>query len=114
LDYGPTVSLTGKLQSKIFAGPPNYESIKRGDRKERAIIVTLIAPICTSSSSSDSFDTPEANIRAVQLVITESSHWKTVEGRLGRGVIVTGTLFHGHTGHHRTKVLMEVTDIRPA
>src|SRR6185436_8713682 len=80
LDYGPTVSLTGKLQSKIFAGPPNYESIKRGDRKERAIIVTLIAPICTSSSNSDSFDTPEANIRAVQLVVTESSHWKTVEG----------------------------------
>ena len=114
LDYGPTVSLTGKLQSKIFAGPPNYESIKRGDRKERAIIVTLISPICTSSSNSDSFDTPEANIRAVQLVVRESSHWKTVERRLGRPVIVTGALFHGHTGHHRTKVLIDVTDIRPA
>ena len=46
LEYGPTVSLTGTISSRVFAGPPNYESIKRGDRKEIATILTLGDAIC--------------------------------------------------------------------
>src|SRR5438309_10145585 len=38
LEYGPTVSLTGRLHSRIFPGPPNYQSIRRGDRKETALL----------------------------------------------------------------------------
>ena len=111
-EYGPAVSLTGTLRSRIYAGRPNYESIKRGDEKERAIIVTLVSPICTNGR--DSFDVAEANVREVQLVVTESSHWKTVERGLGSRVIITGTLFHAHTGHHHRRVLISVTGIRPA
>ncbi len=113
LQYGPTVSLTGTLTSRVFAGPPNYESVKRGDRKETAIILTLASPTCTSTTNntSDSFDVPETDIRELQLVLTKPSHWKAVKRLVGKPVVITGTLFHAHTGHHRTKVLIQVTEL---
>jgi len=110
--YEPAVvTLTGTLSSHVFPGPPNYESIKRGDQKERAIILTIASPICVNGGD-DAVDEPEYNIRDLQLVITKPADWKTVERRLGKRVSVVGTLFHAHTGHHRTKVLIDVTNIQ--
>ena len=110
--YEPSaVTLTGRLSSHLFPGPPNYESIKRGDQKERVIILTIAAPVCVDGGS-DAINEPENNIRDLQLVIRKPADWKTVERRLGKRVTVVGTLFHAHTGHHRTKVLVDVTDIR--
>ena len=111
-EYGPSVSLTGTLSSRVFAGPPNYESIKRGDRKETAIILSLASPVCTTSATaSNSFDVAETNVREVQLVISKPEHWKTLKRLRGKPVVVTGTLFHAHTGHHRTEILIDVTDL---
>lgn len=114
LEYGPTVSLTGILRSQVFPGPPNYKSIKRGDRKETAVILTLNARTCTAGNDPQAVDVAEADIREVQLVVTKDAHWRTVRGLIKKRAIVTGTLFHAHTGHHRTKVLIDVTNIRPA
>ncbi len=114
LEYGPTVSLTGTLRSQVFPGPPNYESIKRGDRKETAITLTLVARACTAGTDHQGFDVPETGIRETQLVIMKDARWKTVRRLMGKRAIVTGTLFHAHTGHHRTKVLIDVASIRPA
>jgi len=112
--YEPeVVTLTGRLSSHVFPGPPNYESIKRGDRKETAIILTLAAPICVEGSE-DPTDAPENNVRDLQLVINKPADWKVVDGRLGKRVTVAGHLFHATTGHHRTKVLIDVTNIRRA
>ena len=112
LEYGPSVSLTGSLSTRVFAGPPNYESIKRGDRTETAIILTLATPVClTAGDPANSFDVPETNVREVQLLITNPSHWKTLKRLRGKPVIISGTLFHAHTGHHRTKILIEVAEI---
>ena len=115
LNYWPAVvTLTGTLRAQVFPGPPNYESIRRGDRRERAIILTLASRTCMTGKESDDLDVPESNIREMQLVVTKSAHWKTVERRLGKRVTVTGTLFHGFNGHHRTKVFVTVTNIRAA
>lgn len=114
LEYGPTVVLAGTLHRKVFAGPPNYESIKRGDRKETAIILKLTASKCTTGNDPMGYDIPHADIREMQLVIRKDTDWKTVRRRMGKRVIVTGTLFGAHTGHHRTKVLLDVTQIRAA
>jgi hypothetical protein len=114
LEYGPTVSLTGTLRSQVFAGPPNYESIKRGDRKETAIILSLVARTCTTGNDPQGVDVPETSIREMQLVVTKSADWKTIQRRMGKRVAVTGSLFHAINGHHRTKVLINVSGIRPA
>src|SRR5438067_2433834 len=77
---GPTVSLSGTLRSQIFAGPPNYESIKRGDRKETALILTLTKPACTNSNSDDC---AENHILEIQLVVMREADWKTVRRLMG-------------------------------
>ena len=114
LDYGATVSLTGTLRSQVFPGPPNYESVRRGDRKETAIILKLVTSACTAGSDPQGVDVPESNISEMQLVIVKKAHWKLVRRLMGQYAIVTGTLFHAHTGHHRTKVLVNVASIRAA
>ncbi len=114
LEYGPTVSLTGRLHSRIFPGPPNYQSIRRGDRKETALLLTLAQNVCTTGNDPQGIDVPETRVREVQLAITDSAHWKVVRRLTGKRAIVKGTLFHAHTGHHRTKVLMDVANIRAA
>ena len=115
LKYGPTVvSLTGTLRSQTFPGPPNYESIKRGDRKETAIILTLVARTCTTGNDPQGVDVPETGIREVQLVVTKDAHWRIVRRLLGKRAKVAGTLFHAFAGHHRTKVLIDVSSIRAA
>ncbi len=117
LNYGPTVSLTGTLTSHVFPGPPNYESIKRGDSKETAIILKLDASMCTTDDGLNGFNVSVANIREMQLAIynddkkINDQEWKVVHERIGKRVVVTGTLYGAHTGHHRTKVLIDVSHI---
>jgi len=113
-EYGPTVSLTGRLSSQVFPGPPNYQSIRRGDRKETALLLGLVQTICTTGNDPQGFDVPETEVRQVQLAITKEAHWKIARRLVGKHVTVTGTLFHAHTGHHRTKVLIDVANVRAA
>jgi hypothetical protein len=110
LKYDSQLSLTGKLYSKVFPGPPNYESIRKGDRKEIAWLLTLSKPICTLPG--DPPDDAEANVPEIQLVISQDADWKTVKSLAGQRVTVTGTLFHASTGHHRRNVLISVSKIR--
>lgn len=112
LEYGPTVTLTGTLRSQVYAGPPNYESIKRGDLRATAIILSLTTPTCVTGKNPTNMEISESGIRKMQRVIRKAAHWKTVRRLKGKRTIVTGTLFYWHTGHHRTKVLIDVTSIR--
>ncbi|MCA1602927.1 MAG: hypothetical protein LC776_15275, partial [Acidobacteria bacterium] len=92
LEYGPTVSLKGTLRSQMFPGPPNYDSIKRGDRKETAIILQLAARACTTGNDPQGLDVPETGLREMQLVVRKEAHWKIIRRLIGKRAIVTGTL----------------------
>ncbi len=114
LSYEPAkIRLNGVIVSKIFPGPPEFESIEKGDRPETHWILKLSKPVCVNGDPKNEINTEtERNIKEIQLIIQED------DGRhmhlLSRRVVVTGTLFHAHTGHHRTRVLMEVSGITPA
>jgi hypothetical protein len=108
-----TIELVGTIYSKVFAGPPNYESIKAGDAKETATILKLKAAICTrSDGAANSFNVAESNVTRIQLVIGEAEFWKAIRQNRGRSFRVKGSLFHSHTGHHRTRVLLTVSDLK--
>ena len=112
LGYGPIVTLAGTLRSQVFPGPPNYESIKRGDLKETAIILAFAKPACIIGNDPANNEISETGIRGMQLVILKAVHWKTIRRLMGRRAIVTGTLFYWQSGHHHTKVLIDVVNIR--
>ena len=107
------VELVGTIYSKVFAGPPNYESVKAGDEKEIATILKLKTAICTrSEGDANSFSVAESNVRRIQLVIGEAEFWRAIRQNRGRSFRVKGSLFHSHTGHHRTRVLLTVSDLK--
>lgn len=108
VSYEPeVVKLTGTIRQHTFPGPPNYESVAKGDRAERVWVLHLAEPICVSASADWE---KEAGVSDLQLVLPDQKQYgKSV---LGRRVVVNGTLFRAHTGHHHTKVLLTVGGIR--
>jgi len=111
--YRPaSVSLTGRLIQRTLPGPPNYQSIARGDRPQVVDLLILDAPICTipdykDSSNTDAFQGQDT----IQVRRTEST-WREVRRLSGRRVAVTGTLAEWALGPDRTPVVIDPTEVR--
>lgn len=111
--YEPgSVSLTGTLWRCVFPGRPNFEDIKQGDEPEACVLIRLAAPITVQGNSGNDegdYNTiSEENVTDMQLCIVGDQAWETAKTCMSNNVVVTGTLYHGHTGHHHTEVLMTV------
>jgi hypothetical protein len=114
IHYGPEkVTLTGKLVTRTFYGPPNYGEDPRTDDKERQYILLLDSAIDVLASKDDSTNRTERGVTKVTLVARDSDT-HPAKSLLGRRVEVEGTLFHATTGHHHTKVLIEVSSLKKA
>jgi len=117
LHYGPAaVTLEGSLVRRAYAGPPNYESVRQGDQPDTALILSIPKPICVApdSASDDSDKQLETGVHELQLAIGTDSVWAQLRAARSSRLRVTGELFHGISGHHRTRVLMWVIQIRAA
>jgi hypothetical protein len=111
LSYEPEVmELDGRLVIEAKYGPPNFGEQPKTDEKVRVPILVLRD---RADMLADSGDGPNAkpvyDVRQIQLVFagTETAH----KALIGKQVVVTGTLFHAHTGHHYTDVVMNVQSI---
>lgn len=116
LSYKPAkVKLTGTLVSRTFPGPPNYESIEKGDEPETYWILKLTKPICVNGNPKDEINNATVNdVMLIQLVfLGEGNEYNRYRDLLSKKVGVTGSLFLGHTGHHHTDILIDVKDIKP-
>jgi hypothetical protein len=112
LSYEPSiVKVEGKLTRKTFPGPPNYESVRKGDRPETYWLLDLERPVCIDQDPKNTdFNGAQKDIRLVQLVI-DPEMYKEHAGLIGKRVVATGTLFGAITGHHHTPVLLNVTTL---
>ena len=106
--------LTGTLDIQTFPGLPNYESIAKGDEIERGFYLKLDHPIDVIATDKVSNSESEKNVRVVQLILS-NGFWDQAQ-KLGREghVILKGELWHQYTGHHHSRVLLEVERIRTA
>jgi hypothetical protein len=89
---------------ETFYGPPNYGENPKTDSRETQAILVLAKPICVDASPS-TYEERESKQRKITLVPPLGVNLGSYGGRF---VTVTGTLFHAHTGHHHTQVLMQV------
>jgi hypothetical protein len=107
LTYAGPVELAGVLARRTFAGPPNYESVARGDRPETMWLLRLDQPACVAADARDAtgFNVAVASVREIQLVVTPEQYQR-YRDRVGRRVALSGTLFGAETGHHHTPVLL--------
>jgi hypothetical protein len=109
LSYEPSVvTLSGTLVRKTFPGPPNYESVKKGDRPETSWFLDLPESVCVNESKTEPDLNPkQSGIHEIQLVL-KPEQYQQHKGMVGMKVLATGTLFGEHTGHHHTPVLLTV------
>ena len=113
LSYEPRVErVTGTILKKTFPGPPNYESIRGGDRPETFWILHLDRPVCVTGNTDD-VNEPEQSVTDLQLVLDEKQYaqLRRMPGKKIH-VVMSGKLFHAHTAHHRTSVLLSVSSIK--
>jgi hypothetical protein len=107
-----TVQLTGRIVIRTFPGPPNYESIKEGDKPERPWFLRLSKPICMNADSDGDFNMAEARVSDIHLVL-HPEHFRKLRTIMKKGpVTLSGTLFHSFNAQHHAPVLMRVTGIK--
>lgn len=116
----PLVTLKGKLKLQLFTGPPEYSSIENGDRIDHCWVLEL-----DNSSFLLALNAP-SNELSLDLgdVLRRSDANQVMLGRSRMGdicpqyenqvVIVRGRLFHAHTIHHYTPLLMDMQEIHLA
>ena len=111
LSYEPEVmELDGRLVIESKFGPPNFGEQPKTDEKVRVPVLVLSN---RANMLADSGDDPNAksvyHVRQIQLAFPSSD--TAHKALIGKQVVVTGTLFHAHTGHHYTEVVMNVQSI---
>ena len=114
LQYEPAhVALRGVIRRVTFPGPPNYESVARGDAAETCWLLELDRVACMDATPNDEINAAQSNIRRVQLVLDGEHDYSQYRQLVGEHVEAMGYLFAGHTGHHHTEVLLTVRELRP-
>jgi len=110
--YRPAaVSLTGRLIQRTLPGPPNYQSIARGDRPQVVDLLILEAPICTIPDYKDSPNTDAFQGQDTIQVRRAESTWREVRRLSGKRVVVKGTLAEWALGPDRTPVVIDPTEV---
>jgi hypothetical protein len=113
LSYGPSVvTVTGRVVIRTFFGPPNWGEDPAHDSIETQAQLRLDKPICVTHGPNDDLgdgDVSEINQRVITLVpLTEKPAFSSLSGKHIR---VTGQLYHAHTMHHRTPLLISVYNV---
>ena len=106
-----TVELTGVAESRMFPGPPNYESIAHDDQPEYAIILELRKKTCFSGKHRDGALTEPLWVDKIHIVNLKGK--KPIAPKdLSKILRVRGRAFVAATGHHRTPVLLDLESYR--
>lgn len=107
LEY-ETVSLSGTLVRQTYPGPPDYESVTKGDEPRVIWVLLPDRRICVVDSSSRY--PREYNEREVQLVL-EADQYVQYRNLLGKKVIATGKLLHG-SGKYQKRLVLSASEIK--
>lgn len=101
LDY-EFVSLSGTLVRQTFPGPPDFESVAKGDEPEVVWVLLLDRHICVVDSNSRY--PSEHDESEVQLVLGADQYVR-YRNLLGKRVVATGKLLHGGARYQKRLVL---------
>ena len=111
--YEPNITeLRGTIYRKIYPGPPEYSNIEMGDRPQSALILSLTEPVNVqlAEPEREPFNQPELGVREIHVSFANET---PPEELWTKGVVVKGTLYSAHTGHHHRRVLMTINTWEP-
>ncbi len=102
--YEPSImSLNGVLVSPKGEDP--------NGRIVQYYAIEMQAPINVKGDKSDPINSETVNNLTLVQLTGESTLINKIKNNMGRRVILKGTLYHSHTGHHHTSVLMTVQSV---
>lgn len=104
-------ALSGHLTHRMFAGPPNFEDVQKGDTPEPGYILKLDQPICITG---DEFADADSMFDEVQLVPTEKTAKDMAALRDTYVFVDVKDPMPAMTGHHHRPLLAWVTEISSA
>jgi len=105
------VELTGVAESRMFPGPPNYESIAHDDQPEYAIILELRKKTCFSGKHPDGVLKQPLWVDQIHVVDLKGKAPIAMQD-LGKTIRIRGRAFVATTGHHRAPVLLDLESYR--
>jgi len=118
VEYEPTVvTLVGTLKPETHPGLPNFYSVEEGDEPLDYWFLYLEKPICLLENPDvRMMDYEEFNVKKLQIVFTSKikGDYSKYRYLLNRRVRVRGTLYHSHTGWHKTRILITAYSIKYA
>jgi Domain of unknown function (DUF4431) len=111
LSYEPqTVELDGRLVLQSRYGPPNYGEQPKTDQKVKVPVLVLKNPVHVLANQEDGYNSQPV-YWATQIQLAFVDNGTAYNNLIGKPVVVTGSLFHAHTGHHFTDVVLKVRSI---
>ena len=115
LTYRERVKVQGVLTRQAFPGPPNFESIAKGDKRDVNYVLKPVRSLCVSALSHDpdEVDVAAKNIIMLQLVLNQKEY-QILKPYLGQTVTLSGNLFGAVSGWHHTPVLLSEVKIAGA
>ena len=119
-EYGsdPFITLSGILQLKVFPGPPEYSSIENGDRADscwvleldkESFILALSAPV-QSELALDCKDILKWHNASEVFLFPDFNVDESFRSKKGHHISISGYLFHAHTAHHYSPMLLTVPE----
>ncbi|HSC19834.1 MAG TPA: hypothetical protein VLC74_13075 [Rhizomicrobium sp.] len=109
LSKGQPTGLTGTLDYAVFAGPPHYANVQKGDAPNPSFVLRLAHPVCIQGHKSVD---PKNSVQAVQLVKTAKVEGK-LKPLLHRQVTVAVKNPAPDPAHRQAPVFAWVTSIAP-
>jgi len=115
LTYSNQVTLQGVLSQHTFPEQPNYESIENGDAAATYFFVSPYRPICVAEGkNNDGLEPAESAVAEIQLAFRPAKQsYRQLRAYLGKEVVCFGSIYHAHTGHHHSSVLLFNAKCRP-
>ena len=101
-DWWTPVVLEGFILEGVVPGPPEFESVRRGDMAGSATFLWLSAPICVRAGDAEG----HVPIPAIELLHLVCSEGQVTPEMRGERVQLEGKLFPAETRYHRTDALL--------
>lgn len=110
---GQLVRLRGKVWREMFPGPPNYESIDNGDQAQPYWILNTDSSIeILGKSPEDETPYTVGSSTRFQLML-DPSFYSNRAHTVFSDAWIEGRVMIGHSGHHKTKALIDVQKLEP-
>lgn len=106
-----SITARGIVSHRVFAGAPNFESVRDGDAAEPGYILTLPTPICVDDGGE--FADPKQRFREIQVFAKDGDPtiFSLLRALVGHRATVIGLAMPAQTGHHHRPLLIEARSV---